>query len=93
MTSPYIDTFTKIIKLRFPLKSLYGLGVLLAVIAYLCWGRGGLPGEGSGVVGVVGELVLWGDPRSLDGVGSVGGVDSWGGGPMVDEPGKSPDVS
>ena len=59
MTSPYINTLSdyKIIKLLVPLKSLYGFGVLLAALAYLGWGRGGIHGEGSGGVGVVEELV------------------------------------
>ena len=65
MTSPYIDTLNKTIRLyyfRVPLKSLYGVGLLLAALAYLGWGRGGIHGAGSGSVGVGEELVPGGQP-------------------------------
>ena len=64
MTSPYIDTLTKTMTIQLPgsVKSLYGGGVLLAGLAYLGWGRGGLHGAGSGGVGVGEELVPEGQP-------------------------------
>ena len=46
----------------------------------LGWGRGGLQGEGSSVVGVGEEIVPWDDPMGLTDMGSMGGFDSWGGG-------------
>ena len=46
----------------------------------LGWGRGGLQGLGSSVVGMGEEIVSWDDPMGLTDVGSMGGFESWGGG-------------
>ena len=56
------------------------------------WGRGGLHGEGSGGVIVVVVRTRWTTLGVLPDVGSVRGFDSGGGGPVVGEPWKSPEV-
>ena len=51
----------------------------------LGWGRGGIQGEGSSVVGVGEEVVPWDDPMGLTWgardvlIPGVEGLDSWGG--------------
>ena len=48
--------------LKITTESTLGGGVLLAPLAYLGWGRGGLQGAGSSGVGVGEELVPGGQP-------------------------------
>ena len=53
--------------------------MLVPTLDVLGWGRCGLQGVGSSIVGVGDGIVPWDDPVGLTDLGSVGGLGSWGG--------------
>ena len=53
-------------------------GLFVSTVDVLGWGRGGLQGVGSSVIGVGGEILYWDNPIYLMDVGRAGGLGSWG---------------
>ena len=94
--SPYID-------LRYPILETFGdylnyhcrgfrEEVFVFTLDYLGWGRCGLHGEGSSVVGVGEDLVQGDDPVGPKGRGERGGCDPSGGGSCFRGRGGQPGV-
>ena len=94
--SPYID-------LRYPILEIFGdylnyhcrgfrEEVLVFTLDYLGWGRCGLHGEGSSVVGLRENLVQGDNPVGPTGCGERGGCDPSGGGSCFRERGGIPGV-
>ena len=60
-----------------------GGGLLLGVLLCLGWGRGGLLGEGSSVVELWENLVLWFSPEDIDVLDFCGVLFPEGGGGLI----------